>query len=119
MNLTNTCWGFVNICEEGHCGKLCGETWTNKEAELLCQKLGCGNSVVPVTKKTGTFNVDFKSVHFLKDKDLTKAHIVKRDPNDHSCMGNGAYVICSGTYLVILTLTVTLRQETTVLKCLN
>lgn len=42
--LQDGCHGKVLVCDSDSCG-VCGDTWTDKQSEMLCKKLGCGRLI--------------------------------------------------------------------------
>ncbi|XP_056279477.1 scavenger receptor cysteine-rich type 1 protein M130 [Pseudoliparis swirei] len=98
VDLTNGCWGNVNVCVGGRCGGVCADTWTWEKAAILCENLGCGNRVLKVTAKPNRSRVVFKSMHSTEETThLSQCNFVMSDENDKTCDHNPAYVVCSGS----------------------
>ncbi|KAI3357098.1 hypothetical protein L3Q82_015566 [Scortum barcoo] len=100
VNLTNKCWGNVNVCTDGICGGVCADAWTDEKSVMLCKNLECGNRVLPkLSTTTGpSQEVIFKSLHTTNQTtQLTQCNFVKYDKNDKTCSRNPAFVICSGS----------------------
>ncbi|KAM7410829.1 hypothetical protein PAMA_020998 [Pampus argenteus] len=95
MNLTNDCWGHVNVCINGECGGVCANTWTEMKSVKLCEQQSCGSNSLASTNQHGDIKVLIKSVHSLnRSEDLKSCSFVKND--DDAC-GSAAFVICSGS----------------------
>ena len=100
MTLTEGCWGTVNVCMGGNCGRVCKDSWTDKNSEMLCKERGCGDEVLTPYKTPGKTNVIFKSLHKTKNTaNLTECNFVKNDEEDLLC--EPAYVVCSGNGLFV------------------
>ncbi|XP_053173316.1 antigen WC1.1 [Scomber japonicus] len=97
VNLTNKCWGMVNVCMGGECGGVCKNTWTDNMSESLCKELGCGNISLKSYKQESSV-VIVKSLHSPKNAaKLANYNFVKNDDNDKTFSQNPAYVVCSGS----------------------
>ncbi|KAL6120115.1 uncharacterized protein ACO6RY_04539 [Pungitius sinensis] len=99
VNLTQRCWGNVNICLGDKCGGVCSKGWTTQKAAMLCKDLGCGNTVLEATTKPDeSHEMIIASVHSTSETtNLTQCNFVTNDENDSTCKRNPAYVICSGS----------------------
>ncbi|TNN33030.1 Scavenger receptor cysteine-rich type 1 protein M130 [Liparis tanakae] len=98
VDLTDGCWGNVNVCVGGRCGGVCADTWTPEKAAMLCENLGCGNRVLAATTKPKGSRVVIKSMHSTEETThLSQCNFVMRDENDKTCDHNPAYVVCSGS----------------------
>nr|XP_040050187.1 scavenger receptor cysteine-rich type 1 protein M130 isoform X2 [Gasterosteus aculeatus aculeatus] len=97
-NLTNGCWGNVNVCLGKKCGGVCSDGWGNSKAVMLCEDLGCGNSVLKATSTPKESQVIMKSVHSTTETtNMTQCNFVTRDENDINYKCSPAYVVCSGS----------------------
>ncbi|TDH11092.1 hypothetical protein EPR50_G00080460 [Perca flavescens] len=104
VNLTNECWGYVNVCANGECGDVCADTWTDKKYVMLCKDLGCGDRVLEPNPKlqpkanTKGSKVLFKGLHTTNNmNNLSQSIFIKNDENDYICKPRQAYVVCSGS----------------------
>nr|XP_020473602.1 antigen WC1.1-like [Monopterus albus] len=98
VNLTNECWGNVNVCVNGKCGGVCADTWTHTQSEILCKSLGCGDKALRPNNQPKKSSVIFKSLHTTKQTtSLTQCNFVKYSDSDTTCNQNPAYVVCSGS----------------------
>ncbi|KAF1390871.1 hypothetical protein PFLUV_G00062580 [Perca fluviatilis] len=99
VNLTNECWGYVNVCANGECGNVCADTWTDKNDAMLCKDLGCGDSVLETKANTKGSKVLFKGLHTTNNmNNLSQSIFIKNDENDYICKPRQAYVVCSGSF---------------------
>ncbi|KAF3860011.1 hypothetical protein F7725_000266, partial [Dissostichus mawsoni] len=98
FNLSEGCWGYVNVCLNGECGGVCANPWTEEDSHMLCTSRNCGEHVLKPITKTKPMEVKFKSLHFIdKTHNLTKCNLVRFDDNDTTCNDDPAYVVCSGS----------------------
>ncbi|XP_034001175.1 scavenger receptor cysteine-rich type 1 protein M160 [Trematomus bernacchii] len=99
FNLSEDCWGYVNVCLKEKCGGVCANPWTDDDSSMVCKSQHCGEHVLkPITKTRERRDVKFKSVHSTeKTHNPTKCNLVSFDDNDKSCDDNPAYVVCSGS----------------------
>ncbi|XP_078110438.1 scavenger receptor cysteine-rich type 1 protein M160 isoform X2 [Sander vitreus] len=103
VNLTNECWGYVNVCANGECGDVCADTWTDQQSVMLCKNLGCGDIfLVPNPKlqpkaNTKESKVLFKGLYTTNNMNyLSQSNFIKNE-NDYICKPRQAYVVCSGS----------------------
>ncbi|XP_034551085.1 scavenger receptor cysteine-rich type 1 protein M160 [Notolabrus celidotus] len=99
VNLTEECWGDVNICMGEECGGVCRDTWSNKKSEMLCKNLGCGRAIHlaknPLQERS---DVMFKSLHTTnRTTDLSQCNFIKHGEKETTCGGKAAHVVCSGS----------------------
>ncbi|XP_028439401.1 scavenger receptor cysteine-rich type 1 protein M130 [Perca flavescens] len=104
VNLTNECWGYVNVCANGECGDVCADTWTDKKYAMLCKDLGCGDRGLEPNPKlqpkanTKGSKVLFTGLHTTNNmNNLSQSIFIKNDENDYICKPHQAYVVCSGS----------------------
>ncbi|XP_032375668.1 scavenger receptor cysteine-rich type 1 protein M160 [Etheostoma spectabile] len=102
VNLTNECWGHVNVCANGECGDVCADTWTDHMSVMLCKNLGCGSGILDpkLNFKDSTRNskVIFKGLHTTASTtSLSQSIFIKNDDNNYICNPRQAYVVCSGS----------------------
>ncbi|KAK1897917.1 Scavenger receptor cysteine-rich type 1 protein M160 [Dissostichus eleginoides] len=98
FNLSEGCWGYVNVCLNGKCGGVCANPWTEEDSRMLCTSQNCGEHVRKPITKTKPMEVKFKSLHFIdKTHNLTNCNLVRFDDNDTTCDDDPAYVVCSGS----------------------
>ncbi|XP_047187233.1 scavenger receptor cysteine-rich type 1 protein M160 isoform X3 [Scophthalmus maximus] len=97
IELTNKCWGTVNVCVDGKCGGVCEDTWTDSKSVMLCKELGCGDTVFRANNQPGERPVMLvKSLYTTKQTTrLTQCNFVMNVENKTTC--KSAYVVCSGS----------------------
>lgn len=96
VNLSHGCWGHASVCLGTRCGGVCEDTWSHNLSTMLCQSLGCGQPVQPVSPSREA------SQQVLISSFQTTAHTRSLSQSamvlDHgSCSRKPAYVVCSGT----------------------
>ncbi|XP_076133010.1 scavenger receptor cysteine-rich type 1 protein M130 isoform X1 [Alosa pseudoharengus] len=89
------CWGEVNVCHGDACHGVCGDVWSEKHSEMLCQDLGCGRPVTNLERKSpNTLQATVSSVHCpSKVSDLSRCRFVM----NATCKVSTIYVVCSGS----------------------
>ncbi|XP_063739972.1 scavenger receptor cysteine-rich type 1 protein M160 [Eleginops maclovinus] len=99
ISLSKGCWGYVHVCSNGKCGGICANPWTDKDSQMLCKNLNCGDHVLqPITKIKESVEVTFQSFHSTeKINNLDHCSLMSFDDNDRTCNNNPAYVVCSGS----------------------
>ncbi|XP_070694977.1 scavenger receptor cysteine-rich type 1 protein M130 [Pempheris klunzingeri] len=98
LNLTNECWGTVNVCVGGKCGGVSKDTWTEQNSLKLCEELDCGTKVLLPMQQTQQSDLILKSLHSTKQtKKLDQCNVVKYGGNETSHTGSPAVVVCSGS----------------------
>ncbi|KAM6981915.1 scavenger receptor cysteine-rich type 1 protein M130 [Tautogolabrus adspersus] len=94
VDLTQKCWGNVNICMGEECGGVCDDTWTEKKSEMLCEHLKCGHAILHAKSPPQESKASFKSMHATKHtKDISQCNFIKND--EKTCKGKAASVVCS------------------------
>ncbi|XP_076015441.1 scavenger receptor cysteine-rich type 1 protein M130 [Genypterus blacodes] len=99
VNLTNKCWGLVQVCIDGVCGGVCEETWSESKSDMLCKDLGCGKGYVLSTEDAAHFfkpqsNVPISSLHATKQTTrLADSNMVRISGSKCSQVS----VVCSGS----------------------
>lgn len=98
VDLTDGCWGHVNVCVGGKCGGVRRDTWSEEKSDTLCGNLGCGTTIATADNPDGKSQVIVESLHtkFLTDN-LNKSVLVlsKINPNEKP-NHRSAFVVCSG-----------------------
>ncbi|XP_076597662.1 scavenger receptor cysteine-rich type 1 protein M160 [Chaetodon auriga] len=98
VNLTEWCWGNVNVCAGGRCGGVCKDTWTDAKSQMLCENLGCGNRIPGANSSPDKTEVIVKSLHLRpRGANLNQSSLIMKDEKDGTCNRNPAYVVCSGS----------------------
>lgn len=95
MDLTEDCWGHVNVCVEGKCGGVRSDIWPEENSKTLCQHLKCGTSIKTNEIPNGKSEVIVESLHTILQKaSLNQSILVlsRIEPKSY----RSAYVICSG-----------------------
>uniref|UniRef100_A0A8C4F1B9 SRCR domain-containing protein n=1 Tax=Dicentrarchus labrax TaxID=13489 RepID=A0A8C4F1B9_DICLA len=97
VNLTNGCWGTVNVCVGGKCGGVCKDSWTKEKSVMLCKDIGCGNKILSSSQKNEAVPI-VRSLHTTTHTtNLSQCNFIKNDeygPNvNFRC--ELASVICS------------------------
>ncbi|XP_048096550.1 scavenger receptor cysteine-rich type 1 protein M130 [Alosa alosa] len=89
------CWGEVSVCHGDACHGVCGDVWSEKHSEMLCQDLGCGRPVTNLERKSpNTLKATVSSVHCpSKVSDLSRCRFVM----NATCKVSTIYVVCSET----------------------
>lgn len=97
VDLTNGCWGNVNVCMGKQCGGVCKDTWSDQKSEMLCENLGCGNTILTGKNPLEKSGVMVKSFHTTTHTtNLNQSIMVKSNERDTTCIQNAVYVVCSG-----------------------
>ncbi|XP_034733491.1 antigen WC1.1 [Etheostoma cragini] len=102
VNLTNECWGYVNVCANGECGDVCADTWTDHKSVMLCKNLGCGSRILDpklsLKASTRKRKVIFKGLHTTTNTtDLSQSIFIKNEEKNYNCNPHQAYLVCSGS----------------------
>lgn len=94
VDLTEGCWGHVNVCVGEKCGGVRRDTWSKEKSGTLCRNLGCGTSINPDKSPDGKSEVIIQSLHAtLLTANLNQSILVlSHDYGDR----RSAYVVCSG-----------------------
>ncbi|KAK3540366.1 hypothetical protein QTP70_030115, partial [Hemibagrus guttatus] len=100
VRLQNKCHGKVLVCPTDNCG-VCEDTWTDKQSEMLCKTLGCGQAIKETYRGNKTPAVTVASVHCSqKAENFRQCNFVPlKDP---SLCKNPAYVSCTGSVTALL-----------------
>lgn len=98
MDLTEDCWGHVNVCVEGKCGGVRIDTWSKEKSDTLCQNLGCGTTITSTESPNGKSAVIVESLHTNANANLNLSILVlsQIQPKSHQPNHRSAYVVCSG-----------------------
>lgn len=99
MDLTEDCWGHVNVCVEGKCGGVRSDIWPEEKSEKLCQHLKCGTSIKTIEIPNGKSEVIVESLHtILPRASLNQSILVlsRIEPKSYRPSYRSAYVVCSG-----------------------
>nr|XP_046253178.1 scavenger receptor cysteine-rich type 1 protein M160 [Scatophagus argus] len=97
VNLTNGCWGNVNVCVGGKCGGVCKDAWSDEKSDMLCENLGCGHGILASSTPVET-EVIIRSMHTTKHTtNLNQCNLVRNDDGDTTCNKKPGYVVCSGS----------------------
>ncbi|GAA6066801.1 scavenger receptor cysteine-rich type 1 protein M160, partial [Tachysurus ichikawai] len=101
VRLQNKCLGKVLVCPSDNCG-VCAETWTDRQSDMLCKILGCGQMIKETYKgKTITVGVTVASVHCSKTaENFNQCNFVQL--KDTSLCQIPAYVACTGSVNAVL-----------------
>uniref|UniRef100_UPI0037E72D19 scavenger receptor cysteine-rich type 1 protein M130 n=1 Tax=Semicossyphus pulcher TaxID=241346 RepID=UPI0037E72D19 len=98
VNLTEGCWGTVNICMGGNCGGVRNSSWTEEKSHMLCESLNCGHAIVNAKIWPGESKVTIKSLHSTQStKNLGQCNFIK---NNNTHIEKAAVVVCSGSVQV-------------------
>ncbi|XP_070825415.1 scavenger receptor cysteine-rich type 1 protein M130 [Chaetodon trifascialis] len=98
VNLTEQCWGNVNVCVGGVCGGVCKDTWTDAKSDMLCENLGCGKRIPDANGSPEKIEVTVKSLHIRPGStNLNQSSFIMNNEKDGTCNRNPAYVVCSGS----------------------
>ncbi|KAK3566214.1 hypothetical protein QTP86_029337, partial [Hemibagrus guttatus] len=100
VRLQNKCHGKVLVCPTDNCG-VCEDTWTDKQSEMLCKTLGCGQAIKETYRGNKTPAVTVASVHCSQTaENFRQCNFVPlKDP---SLCKNPAYVSCTGSVTALL-----------------
>ncbi|XP_071331666.1 scavenger receptor cysteine-rich type 1 protein M160 isoform X2 [Trachinotus anak] len=95
------CYGAVHVNVNGESFPVCATSWTEKEAEVVCKELNCGEVISQSNKRT-TLNefVGMDNVHCLGSESSLWHCRAKR--NSNSLCSSQAYVVCAGSISVRL-----------------
>lgn len=101
VDLTEGCWGHVNVCVEGKCGGVRNDTWLEEKSKSLCKNLGCGTAIAFTESPNGKSEVIVESLHtFLPANNFNRSVVVlsQIQPKSRTIQPNhhAAYVVCSG-----------------------
>ncbi|XP_038586007.1 scavenger receptor cysteine-rich type 1 protein M160-like [Micropterus salmoides] len=97
-NNPSTCYGAVHIQVNNLSLPVCGNSWTEKNAEVVCKELNCGK-VVPFdkTKKTTTTRRGIMDYVKCSGEESSLWHCrAKRDKTPFTC-DSMAYVVCAAS----------------------
>lgn len=99
VDLTEGCWGHVNVCVGGNCGGVRRDTWSKPKSDTLCRNLGCGTTIASTEILGGKgLSVMVQSLHTtsltanLNQSILVLSHRLIETPSKNSV----AHVVCSG-----------------------
>ncbi|XP_061590889.1 antigen WC1.1 [Cololabis saira] len=113
LNLSEGCWGYVDVYLEKSSGGLCEDTWTDEQSQQLCSDLGCGSKTFPSYSQRKSRTILFKSLHSSGSgrslhslgsgrslhssgrAPLSQSSFVSWDDARRGC--NPAYVVCEGS----------------------
>ncbi|CAJ1055417.1 scavenger receptor cysteine-rich type 1 protein M160 [Xyrichtys novacula] len=106
VDLTEDCWGYVNICKGEECGGVCTDTWMDEKSDKLCQNLNCGRAIHKAENwPQKSFRVMYKSMHSTKQTtDMSQCNFVKNAEKDSTCQ-KAAFIVCSDSVKTQITAT--------------
>lgn len=99
MNLTEGCWGHVNVYVKEKWGGVRIDTWQEEKSKTLCKNLGCGTSIATTKSPKGRKKVIVESLHtIVPATNLNQSILVLSQNETNSTQPNydSAYVVCSG-----------------------
>lgn len=100
VDLTEGCWGHVNVCEGGNCGGVRRDTWSKQKSDTLCRNLGCGTTIASTETLGGkVLNVIVESLHTTSLTANLNQSILVLSQSQHfepPSKSSSAYVVCSG-----------------------
>lgn len=100
VDLTEGCWGHVNVCVGGKCGGVRRDTWSKQKSDTLCRNLGCGTTIASTESLGGkVLNVIVESLHTTSLTANLNQSILVLSQSQHfepPSESSSAYVVCSG-----------------------
>ncbi|KAG7332685.1 hypothetical protein KOW79_004519 [Hemibagrus wyckioides] len=95
VRLQYRCYGKVLVCDSDNCG-VCGYTWTDKQSEMLCKILGCGQVIKETYRGTMKPGVTVASVHCSQTaEDFSQCNFAAL--NNPPLCEMPAYISCTGS----------------------
>ncbi|XP_077449197.1 scavenger receptor cysteine-rich domain-containing group B protein-like [Stigmatopora argus] len=95
----NSCQGRVEIHYQGHWGTVCDDDWDQREAEVVCRQMGCGNVLSAHTHSYfghGTGHIFLDNVNCMGNEEQL-AHCAHLGWSNHNCGHHeDAGITCSG-----------------------
>lgn len=99
VDLTEGCWGHVNVCVGGKCGGVRRDTWSKQKSATLCRNLGCGTTIESAESPDVKSKVIVESLHTTSlTANLNQSILVlsQRRHFEPPSKSSSAYVVCSG-----------------------
>ncbi|XP_035513024.1 scavenger receptor cysteine-rich type 1 protein M130 [Morone saxatilis] len=98
VNLTEGCYGTVNVCLGEKCGGVCKGSWTKEKSMMLCKDLGCGDKILTSGQKIEKEPI-FKSLHTTTHTtSLSQCNFINNDESgEKATKCELATVVCSGS----------------------